>query len=588
VFLIVWADRDNNMTWQGMQWTGIWGGLLDAAKIHYLTTESADNETFPISKIWSHWAYSIYAATWNPVVEYSPVAHKFMVAWRETPGPEPQNDTQVNHIRGNSMGSAEFTGSVPDNIILSATNGTEDPFHPALAVSSTSPKAFVVWEDRRNFNANDFDIYGNLLETTVSNNTPTGADVNVDLGSGVKATFDNVTSPGNTTLVTTSNGTPPPGGFQIIPSGSPVYYNIETTATFTGNIEICITYNDAGLTPAQEAGLRLEVYENPPGQWKDITTLLNTTTNVICGSVNHLSEFAIMFTSGAPDIAVTPPSVAASVGQGGSTVESLAISNSGDVDLHFNISGNKWEKMPGAARDIGVGADGAAWIIGMNKNDNGYDIYRWNGADWDAVPGGAMTIDVGSQSQVVVVNETNDLYKWDGTDWYPLSGKALQVSISSNGTMWAVGTNKIFGGYEILKWNGNDWDLMPGGAVKISVGSQNHIWCINEFSMVYRWNGSDWDLFPGIASDIGVGSDGSVWAVGTIASPGGYKIFKWNGADWDKQYGGAVAVSVGSVDHIWNVSDSGEIFRWNNSGADLPEWLTVSPLTGTVSSGSQQ
>ncbi|MDW7681854.1 MAG: hypothetical protein SCK70_14925, partial [bacterium] len=68
VFLIVWADRDNNMTWQGiMEWTGIWGGLLDAVKIDYLTTEGVYNETFPISKTWKHWAYSSYAATWKPV-----------------------------------------------------------------------------------------------------------------------------------------------------------------------------------------------------------------------------------------------------------------------------------------------------------------------------------------------------------------------------------------------------------------------------------------------------------------------------------------------------------------------------------------
>ncbi|HDP97783.1 MAG TPA: T9SS type A sorting domain-containing protein [bacterium] len=588
VFLIVWADRDNDMTWQGLQWTGIWGGLIDAEKIDYLTTESVANETFPISKIWSHWAYSSYSSTWNPVVEYSSASGKFMVAWRETPGLDPQNDTQVNHIRGNSMGSAEFTGSVPDNIIISATTGTEDPFNPAIAVSSVSPHALVVWEDKRNFGTYDFDIYGNLLETTVANNTPIGGNVNVNLGSGVNVTFNNVTNPGSTTLVTTSSGTPPPGGFQIVPFGSPVYYNIETTATFTGSIEICINYNDAGMTPAQEAALRLQVYEDPPGQWKDITTLLNTTTNIICGSVNHLSEFAIIFSTGAPDINVTPSSITTSVGDGGPTTETLVINNSGDADLYFNISDVIWEKMPGAASDISVGADGAAWMIGTNKNDNGYDIYRWNGADWDAIPGGAITIDVGSQSQVVVVNETNDIFKWDGSDWYPLSGKALQVSVASDGTMWAIGANKIFGGYEILKWNGNGWDLMPGGAVKISVGSQNHIWCVNEFSLVYRWNGSDWDLFPGIASDINVGADGSVWAIGAIPATDGYEIFKWNGSGWDKKYGGAVAVSVGSADHIWTVDDSGDIFRWNSSGADFPTWLKVSPLTGTVSSGSQQ
>ncbi|MBN2093389.1 T9SS type A sorting domain-containing protein [candidate division KSB1 bacterium] len=585
-FLIVWVDRDNNMSWQGNQWTGIWCGLLDAVKIDYLTTDVVSTVTFPISKIWSHWAYSSYAVTWNPVVEYSSVAKKFMVAWRETPGTDPQNDTQVNHIRGNAMGSDGWNGvTIPANIIISATSGTEDPYQPALAVSSMSPKALVVWEDRRNFNSNDFDIYANLLETTASNNTQAGSDINVDLGEGVDITFDDIKSPGNTTLSKKTTGTPPPGGFQIVPIGSPVYYDIETTATFTGNIKICIQYIDAGLTPAQEAALKLLVYENPPGSWKDITTSLNTSTNTICGTVTHLSEFATMFTSGSSDIDINPTSLAATANAGGSAAKLLSITNSGDTDLIFEISGTKWQKMPGAARDIGVGDDGEAWFIGMNKNENGYDIFRWTGTDWELKPGGAMTVDVGSQNHIVVVNETHGIYQWNISDWRPLSGKARDVSIASDGTMWAIGTNKVFGGYEILKWNGTSWDLMPGGAVKIGVGSQNHIWCVNEFSLIYHWNGSDWDLILGVGSDLSVGSDGSVWVVSTIATTGGNEIFRWNGVEWKKLPGGAVAISVGSADHIWNVNAAGEVFRWNNNVSGLPPWMTINPLTGVVSAG---
>ena len=129
---------------------------------------------------------------------------------------------------------------------------------------------------------------------------------------------------------------------------------------------------------------------------------------------------------------------------------------------------------------------------------------------------------------------------------------------------------------------------MSGGAVKIGVGSQSHIWCVTEFSQIFRWNGSDWDWILGVGSDVGVGSDGSVWVVSTIATTGGNEIFLWNGADWVKQPGGAVAISVGSADHIWDVNDVGEIFRWNSSGSDLPAWLTVNPLSGTLNPGSQQ
>src|SRR5438105_2781316 len=41
----------------------------------------------------------------------------------------------------------------------------------------------------------------------------------------------------------------------------------------------------------------------------------------------------------------------------------------------------KFDKMPGMATDIGVGADGSVWVIGDNKVAGGFGIYRWNGKD---------------------------------------------------------------------------------------------------------------------------------------------------------------------------------------------------------------
>ncbi|MBN1349535.1 choice-of-anchor D domain-containing protein [candidate division KSB1 bacterium] len=131
-----------------------------------------------------------------------------------------------------------------------------------------------------------------------TNNTNPGTNVQVNLGSGVNVTFDNVTGAGNTSMTTSSNGTPPPNGFTVVPSSSPVYYSITTTATYSGKVKICIQYNDAGMTAQQEAALNLRVYETPPGQWKNITSSINTSTNIICGIVTHFSEFAVMSFSG--------------------------------------------------------------------------------------------------------------------------------------------------------------------------------------------------------------------------------------------------------------------------------------------------
>ncbi len=131
-----------------------------------------------------------------------------------------------------------------------------------------------------------------------SGNTPTGSNVGVNLGNGADIKFDNVSGAGNTTLNVTQTGSPPPNGFLIFPTGAPKYYNIETTATVTGVIEICIKYDDSSLTPIEESKLRFYVYETPPGKWKDITSSLDTQNNIICGQVSHLSEFAMMLGPG--------------------------------------------------------------------------------------------------------------------------------------------------------------------------------------------------------------------------------------------------------------------------------------------------
>lgn len=129
---------------------------------------------------------------------------------------------------------------------------------------------------------------------TITNvDTPAGTNVAVqpvDSTTGitpVRLTFDSVTTGGNTTLTTTSSGTAPTSGFQL--GNPPTYYEISTTATFSGSVTVCINYT--GVSVDDEASLRLYHYEG--GAWVDVTTSLDTTNNIICGSVTSFSAFAI-------------------------------------------------------------------------------------------------------------------------------------------------------------------------------------------------------------------------------------------------------------------------------------------------------
>ncbi|HVS02453.1 MAG TPA: hypothetical protein VMT16_06760 [Thermoanaerobaculia bacterium] len=88
--------------------------------------------------------------------------------------------------------------------------------------------------------------------------TEIGSDVTVEPSEGVQVTFDEVTDGGSTT-VTSSNTTDValPADFSLEGSGSPVFWDVNTTATFVGLVTVCFDYDDTGMTLAQEEALRL-------------------------------------------------------------------------------------------------------------------------------------------------------------------------------------------------------------------------------------------------------------------------------------------------------------------------------------------
>ncbi len=118
----------------------------------------------------------------------------------------------------------------------------------------------------------------------------------VDLATGtspVTLTFANVTTSGNTTLTTTASP-PPPAGFKL--GNPPTHYELATTASFDGGVKVCINYS--GISFQNGADLKLFHFEDTNNDsvadtWEDRTVSLDTTGNIICGSVTSLSPFAI-------------------------------------------------------------------------------------------------------------------------------------------------------------------------------------------------------------------------------------------------------------------------------------------------------
>jgi len=136
----------------------------------------------------------------------------------------------------------------------------------------------------------DSDVDGVGDACTFEELTTTGTSVEVDLGGYVTLEFDEVTGDGSTELEITTTG-PGTTGFTIVPEIPPVFYNITTTATFTGEIIICLPYDDTGMTLEEEQSLTIQHYENDA--WINITYSVDTDANIICGISESLSPFVM-------------------------------------------------------------------------------------------------------------------------------------------------------------------------------------------------------------------------------------------------------------------------------------------------------
>ena len=126
---------------------------------------------------------------------------------------------------------------------------------------------------------------------TFATPTPPGSSVVVPLNPNAALTFETVSGGGSTSLTITAGGPPASTAFTVVPSNSPMYFNLSTTATYSGQIEVCIHYDDGWFAPAPEAKLSLRHFHD--SSWFDLTSSRDTIANIICGVTDSLSPFVL-------------------------------------------------------------------------------------------------------------------------------------------------------------------------------------------------------------------------------------------------------------------------------------------------------
>jgi hypothetical protein len=214
---------------------------------------------------------------------------------------------------------------------------------------------------------------------------------------------------------------------------------------------------------------------------------------------------------------------------------------------------------PGAATDVGIGANGSVWVIGINPVGGGFGIWHWNGTGWIPLAGGGVAIAVDPGGRPWVINSGHRIYQWNGQNWTLYPGAATDIGVGSNGSVWVVGINPVGGGFGIWHWSGRGWSSVPGGAVRITVDSAGLPWVANTTHNIYHWNGRNWTIFPGGATDIAVGANGSLWVVGVNPVAGGFGIWHWTGTGWAPLSGGAARIAIDPRGNPWIVNSSRDI-----------------------------
>lgn len=166
---------------------------------------------------------------------------------------------------------------------------------PELGVQVVHAGLGLTWSDGTHW----VQLRGPLTSLTLVSATNTGTGSNVALApvvtlpdgttGTVSMTFDNVEASGETTVTTSSGGAPPPSGFKL--ANPPVFYNITTTATFSGKVRVCLSWEDGQI--ANENNVSIFHYESD--QWVDITepTSRDPINNQVCGTTTSLSPFTL-------------------------------------------------------------------------------------------------------------------------------------------------------------------------------------------------------------------------------------------------------------------------------------------------------
>lgn len=191
--------------------------------------------------------------------------------------------------------------------------------------------------------------------------SPAGMNVEVALGPQTALTFGDVTAPGPTSLIVENTGPAVPSGMTPVGSAA-TYYELSTTATFSGTVTVRMTYDASGgiVDPSRIA---LMHYDTTllPAAWVDITTGRDTASCEVWGVTSTLSPFMVMEPAAVGGVDEPVPVTSAFVACApnptrGPTAVSYSLKQAGRVQLGiYDVTGRLVRRLVDGERPAGAG-----------------------------------------------------------------------------------------------------------------------------------------------------------------------------------------------------------------------------------------
>jgi hypothetical protein len=152
----------------------------------------------------------------------------------------------------------------------------------------------------------------------------------------------------------------------------------------------------------------------------------------------------------------------------------------------YRLVRGRWEYIAGEASDIGIGADGSVWVVGVDARNGGSSIYTLGDYGWIREHGAGVRIDVDGNGTPWVINDDDEIFRRQNGVWVRVPGRARDIGIGADGSVWVIGVDDHRDGHSIYRFNGSGWDKVSGKASQISVGPDGEPWVVNREGDIYR------------------------------------------------------------------------------------------------------